>query len=541
IIEEAASINAMGKYPFELTVTDDINNKLIESLHEQKDRGFGLHNPVAYNYFSGILDQDWFIAMFNNYALHSPPLAINLADIAMISRSIQRNISLKVSNHPLPPTATDTLKSQDVINQAALTVGFAAIMSLSAVIASFANFIIYERTTKSKHMQIMYGLKHWTYWLTAFLWDFAVFFIPATLCICVFFISNLKEFTTRSTVTLTVYFIMLLYAWAELPFVYWFSSFFKSPTYGNATICVYNFITGMIGAVAVSIVEKACDSDTANILSIIWSLLFPTYGLSVCFSKAYTNERTHEACQIIDCSIQEIRKIAKECCGSSDERIYVDNMLLSTGKMGMALMVLFFLLHSIIFWLAIAAYETDFIATIKQWLRKDAMINNKIASMETFQACKEDSDVAMEREKVRKMENNDALMIVRNLEKWFGDLNAVKKISFHVAKGECFGLLGINGAGKTTTFQMLTGESKSSACDAYIHGFNIQTQWRKAYDHIGYCPQFDAVIGEMTGQETLHMFARLRGVRECDLTQITNSMIHALALDKYKNNLIKTY
>ncbi|EJW70784.1 hypothetical protein WUBG_18307, partial [Wuchereria bancrofti] len=51
------------------------------------------------------------------------------------------------------------------------------------------------------------------------------------------------EFTTRSTVTLTVYLIMLLYAWAELPFIYWCSTMFKSPTNGNATICVYNFIT----------------------------------------------------------------------------------------------------------------------------------------------------------------------------------------------------------------------------------------------------------------------------------------------------------
>lgn len=73
----------------------------------------------------------------------------------------------------------------------------------------------------------------------------------------------------------------------------------------------------MIGAVAVSIVEKASGRDTANVLSIIWSSLFPTYNLSLCFSKAYTNEHTREACKIVDCSIEEIRKIARECCGDS--------------------------------------------------------------------------------------------------------------------------------------------------------------------------------------------------------------------------------
>uniref|UniRef100_A0A158Q6Q0 ABC transporter domain-containing protein n=1 Tax=Elaeophora elaphi TaxID=1147741 RepID=A0A158Q6Q0_9BILA len=158
VIQEAASINAIHKCPFQLTVTDNITKELIETLDEQKDRGFGLHNPVAYNYFSNFLVQDSFIAMFNNYALHSPPLAVNLADIAIMSKHIQRNVSIQVSNHPLPPAATDILKSQDVINQAALTIGFAAIMSMSAVVASFVNFIIYERITKFKHMQVLYQL-----------------------------------------------------------------------------------------------------------------------------------------------------------------------------------------------------------------------------------------------------------------------------------------------------------------------------------------------------------------------------------------------
>ncbi|CAG9536981.1 unnamed protein product [Cercopithifilaria johnstoni] len=541
VIQQAASINNMYKCPFQLTATDDIINELIESLDKEKDRSFGLHNPIAYNYFSNFLFDDWFIAMFNNYALHSPSLAVNLADTAIINRNIQRNISIQVSNHPLPPAATDTLKSQDVINQAALTIGFAAIMSMSALVASFVNFIIYERTTKSKHMQIICGLRHWTYWLTAFLWDFTVFLIPATLCISVFFIADLKEFTTDSTITITIYLIMLLYAFAELPFVYFCSLLFKSPANGNATICVYNFITGMIGAVAVSIVEKASGSDTANTLSIIFSLLFPTYNLSLCFSKTYTNEHTRKACGIVNCSIEEVRKMAKECCGNSDERLYIDNMLTSTGKMGILLMIIFLFLHSIFFWLPIAAYEINFIGIIKRWLQKNIKTNDKITCVENYPICDEDMNVMMEREKVNKMTNSDALVIARNLEKCYGKLNAVNKINFHVEKGECFGLLGVNGAGKTTAFQMLTGEIKNCAGDAYIHGFNIQTQWRKAYDHIGYCPQFDAIIDEMTGQETLQMFARLRGVRECDVMRIIDSMIHAIALDKYRNNMIKTY
>lgn len=47
---------------------------------------------------------------------------------------------------------------------------------------------------------------------------------------------------------------------------------------------------------------------------------------------------------------------------------------------------------------------------------------------------------------------------------------AVNKISFTVAPGECFGLLGINGAGKTTIFKMLTGDEQITAGDAFCGG-----------------------------------------------------------------------
>lgn len=60
-------------------------------------------------------------------------------------------------------------------------------------------------------------------------------------------------------------------------------------------------------------------------------------------------------------------------------------------------------------------------------------------------------------------------MLVDNLVKKYSfKFTGVRGISFGVAPGECFGLLGINGAGKTTTFQMLTGNIYPSQGDAFI-------------------------------------------------------------------------
>ena len=75
-----------------------------------------------------------------------------------------------------------------------------------------------------------------------------------------------------------------------------------------------------------------------------------------------------------------------------------------------------------------------------------------------------------------------------------------KPISRHsfspgIPKNECFGLLGVNGAGKTTTFSMLTGDISMTNGDAYIAGYNLRKDIRKIQQRIGYCPQFDALIG----------------------------------------------
>lgn len=60
------------------------------------------------------------------------------------------------------------------------------------------------------------------------------------------------------------------------------------------------------------------------------------------------------------------------------DRIYVDNMLASGGKMGMKLMVIFFFLHSIIFWLAIAAYEANLSGILKRRFQR-VMKNDKVS------------------------------------------------------------------------------------------------------------------------------------------------------------------
>lgn len=77
---------------------------------------------------------------------------------------------------------------------------------------------------------------------------------------------------------------------------------------------------------------------------------------------------------------------------------------------------------------------------------------------------------------------------------------------------ECFGLLGVNGAGKTSTFKMMTGDEEITSGDAWIRGHPLKGEINEVYSQIGYCPQFNAMLEDMTGRETMTIFCLLRGI-----------------------------
>ena len=155
----------------------------------------------------------------------------------------------------------------------------------------------------------------------------------------------------------------------------------------------------------------------------------------------------------------------------------------------------------------------------------------------------EDDDVAAEREKIIAGLASDNALRVENLTKVYreGQLPAVNKLWMSVGSGECFGLLGVNGAGKTSTFKMLTGDIKISSGEAYIAGFRVKTEMTKARQHIGYCPQFDALDSFLSGWEHLEFYARLRGIPEEQISKIVRWSIRKLGLSEYSNVIAGAY
>ena len=106
----------------------------------------------------------------------------------------------------------------------------------------------------------------------------------------------------------------------------------------------------------------------------------------------------------------------------------------------------------------------------------------------------------------------DAIKI-DSLKRNYGNIPAVKGVSYSVSKGEMFGLVGPDGAGKTTTIRMLTGLLRPDSGNAQVLGYDLKTQQNKIKDEIGYLSQKFSLYGDLTVDENIEFFADIHGVK----------------------------
>ena len=114
---------------------------------------------------------------------------------------------------------------------------------------------------------------------------------------------------------------------------------------------------------------------------------------------------------------------------------------------------------------------------------------------------------------------------IKNTKFWSNFIIFFSGINFDVASGECIGLLGANGAGKSTTFKILTGQLQPNIGFAKVDGFDVSTQKSRALEKLGYCPQYDAILKQLSPNEVLQIFARLRGVEAKKIDPLVRSLI----------------
>jgi ABC-2 type transport system ATP-binding protein len=111
-------------------------------------------------------------------------------------------------------------------------------------------------------------------------------------------------------------------------------------------------------------------------------------------------------------------------------------------------------------------------------------------------------------------EETDGLAIeVRDLHRSYGDVEAVRGVSFEVARGEVFCLLGPNGAGKTTTVEILEGYRTRSSGEARVLGMDPAHGQRALRERVGIVLQQCGVQNDLTVAELIEMYGRYHSQR----------------------------
>ena len=119
----------------------------------------------------------------------------------------------------------------------------------------------------------------------------------------------------------------------------------------------------------------------------------------------------------------------------------------------------------------------------------------------------------------------------QNLDKHFGDIHAVRDVSFELQQGEIFSLLGPNGAGKTTTIGMISGLLKPDTGDVRLMGHSIQQDPEAAKAELGVVPQEIALYEDISARANLNFWGKMYGLRGSELNGRVAEVLQLIGLE----------
>ncbi|CAG5929271.1 unnamed protein product, partial [Menidia menidia] len=137
--------------------------------------------------------------------------------------------------------------------------------------------------------------------------------------------------------------------------------------------------------------------------------------------------------------------------------------------------------------------------------------------------------------------NMKAGVSIRNLVKIYktGKKLAVDGLSVDFFENQITSFLGHNGAGKTTTMSILTGLFPPTSGTALINGYDIRTDIDNIRKYLGMCPQHNVLFNELTVEEHIYFYARLKGRSRSEVKSEMDQIIEDVGLPHKKKDLAK--
>lgn len=132
--------------------------------------------------------------------------------------------------------------------------------------------------------------------------------------------------------------------------------------------------------------------------------------------------------------------------------------------------------------------------------------------------------------------NQDNILEIRNLRKFFGDKRALNDVSLGVRRGSITGLLGPNGAGKTTLLRIINGIMVADSGEALINGRQASLETTSM---IGYMPEERGLYDKMRVEDQILYFGSLKGGKKKRLREVMNEYLQLFNLEADRRRKIK--
>ena len=458
-----------------------------------------------------------YTVFFNTTTAPSSPISTNIMNQAILRYTTgDPKASIKIGSSSLKLT-----KQIASFNNTA--VGFIAVFLFSLayafIPAGIILFIVKEREHNSKHQQIVSGVSIYAYWFSNLLIDYMKYLIPGIYTGLSILIFGVDAFTERDNYSM-VWALIISYGPAMLGFTYLTSFFFTNPESAQIFTFIFNFLAGLIFMI-ISFALRVIKStrDIAPYFPELLLRLIPTFDFS------------WGLFQITNSHIWQIGYKLEEKPGA-------------WSRWGGLIDFIYLCILGIVYMIIVFYIELRDTSSDSPALHEQQLIDFK------------DVDPDVEKERLDVLKYPDFAIRVVDLVKQFVMLSkkggfcstkliekktAVKGVSFGVRKGDCFGLLGTNGAGKTTTFKALSGEILPTLGNVQIAGYDLKKDMGKVRYLIGYCPQFETLLDNLTSREHLELYSAIKGIPENMREKLINDKLKQLNLKKFEHVQAGTY
>ncbi|KAL3190265.1 hypothetical protein MRX96_019804 [Rhipicephalus microplus] len=115
----------------------------------------------------------------------------------------------------------------------------------------------------------------------------------------------------------------------------------------------------------------------------------------------------------------------------------------------------------------------------------------------------------------------------------------LKDVTLKIFQGHITSVLGRNGAGKSTLLRAIVGSVKPDSGTCFVNGMDVRKKKTLVRQSVGYCPQHFALYREMTVEENLWLFGRIRGLSDKETLETLQILVMSFQMQEYKEKLVK--